>query len=102
MNDRPTDNNGSNANDKKGSRTSRSKVCSFCGRSAREVGPTVEGPEGVQICAHCVDLCQTLIVARCRRVFCTLSPRPDSRCSGGGCHGEKVIRTFVLMKYTPM
>ncbi len=71
MNDRPTDNNGSNANDKKGSRTSRSKVCSFCGRSAREVGPTVEGPEGVQICAHCVELCQTLIKQEKRRSSAT-------------------------------
>ena len=38
-----------------------SEVCSFCGRSGREVGPVVEGPDGVRICAGCIDLCQTII-----------------------------------------
>jgi len=36
-------------------------ICSFCGRSTREVEPMVEGPDGVSICADCVDLCQTII-----------------------------------------
>ncbi len=38
-----------------------SRVCSFCGRSSREAGPVVEGPDGVNICGGCVDLCQTII-----------------------------------------
>ena len=49
-------------------RTSKAKLCSFCGRNAREVGPLVEGPEGVQICANCVDLCQTLVRQERRRM----------------------------------
>ena len=36
-------------------------ICSFCGRSTREVEPMVEGPDGVSICADCVDLCQSII-----------------------------------------
>jgi len=35
--------------------------CSFCDRPSDEVGPVVEGPEGVYICANCVDLCQSII-----------------------------------------
>ena len=49
-------------------RTSKAKVCSFCGRNAREVGPLVEGPEGVQICANCVELCQSLVRQERRRM----------------------------------
>jgi len=48
-------------------RTPHPKVCSFCGRSAREAGPLVEGPEGAHICATCVDLCQTIIRQERRR-----------------------------------
>ena len=43
------------------SRNNRAKLCSFCGRSGREVGPIVEGPEGVHICSNCVELCSTII-----------------------------------------
>ena len=46
----------------------RPKVCSFCGRSGREAGPIVEGPDGVYICANCVDLCSTIIRQERRRV----------------------------------
>ena len=35
--------------------------CSFCGKSSREIGPLVEGPGGVYICAACVELCQNII-----------------------------------------
>jgi len=45
----------------------RAKVCSFCGRSGREAGPVVEGPEGVYICANCVDLCSSIIRQERRR-----------------------------------
>jgi len=49
-------------------RGSRTKVCSFCGRSGSEAGPIVEGPKGVYICANCVDLCHTIIRQERRRV----------------------------------
>jgi len=39
----------------------RSTSCSFCGKSQREAGPMVEGPDGVYICATCVDLCHSII-----------------------------------------
>ena len=52
---------GSSGNDRRRPPRNRSKVCSFCGRSGREAGPVVEGPDGVYICANCVDLCSTII-----------------------------------------
>ena len=36
-------------------------VCSFCQRSSDDVGPIVEGPNGVFICANCVELCHNII-----------------------------------------
>jgi ATP-dependent Clp protease ATP-binding subunit ClpX len=36
-------------------------VCSFCNRTNDEVGPIVEGPEGVYICGGCVELCHNII-----------------------------------------
>ena len=44
-----------------GSRRQRSNVCSFCGKGEREVGPMIEGPGSIYICASCVDLCSTII-----------------------------------------
>src|SRR2546421_854316 len=35
--------------------------CSFCGKSSRDVGPMVEGPSDVYICANCVDLAHNII-----------------------------------------
>jgi len=32
-------------------------ACSFCGKKEREVGPLVQGPDRIYICAACVDLC---------------------------------------------
>jgi len=43
------------------------QVCSFCHRDSSEVGPIVEGPGGVYICAHCVELCQNIIRQEQRR-----------------------------------
>ncbi len=54
-----------------------SEVCSFCGRSGREVGPVVEGPDGVRICAGCVELCQTIIRQE-RRQETSLAPLLES------------------------
>ncbi len=35
-------------------------TCSFCGKTSREVGAMVEGPNEVYICGHCTDLCQNI------------------------------------------
>jgi len=48
-------------------RASRVALCSFCGKSHREVGPLIEGPDGVFICASCVDLCESIIQQERRR-----------------------------------
>jgi len=34
--------------------------CSFCGRSNRETGMQVEGPNEVYICRRCVDVAQDI------------------------------------------
>ena len=41
--------------------------CSFCHKSYRDVGPLVEGPGGVYICADCIELCQHILVQERRR-----------------------------------
>jgi len=46
----------------------RVTTCSFCGKTSREVGPMVEGPNDVYICANCVDLCQNIFKQEQRRV----------------------------------
>jgi ATP-dependent Clp protease ATP-binding subunit ClpX len=43
-------------------------TCSFCGKTSREVGPMVEGPNDVYICANCTDLCQNIFKQERRRV----------------------------------
>ena len=43
-------------------------TCSFCGKTSREVGPMVEGPSEVYICANCVDLCGNIFRQEKRRV----------------------------------
>ncbi len=57
-------------------REKTSEVCSFCGHSGRDVGSVVEGPDGVRICAGCVDLCQTIIRQE-RRQETALAPLPE-------------------------
>lgn len=36
-------------------------VCSFCNRTNEEAGPVVEGPDGVNICGGCIELCHNII-----------------------------------------
>ena len=36
--------------------------CSFCGKSNRQTGPQVIGPDGAFICAPCVELCYGVIL----------------------------------------
>jgi ATP-dependent Clp protease ATP-binding subunit ClpX len=43
-------------------------TCSFCGKTSREVGPMVEGPNDVYICTNCTDLCQNIFKQENRRV----------------------------------
>src|SRR4029077_15236493 len=53
-----------------GKRTTAGKKntnCSFCRKSYREVGPLVEGPDGVYICGECIELCQSIIGQEKRR-----------------------------------
>lgn len=41
--------------------------CSFCRKSYRDVGPLVEGPEGVCICGECIELCRMILEQEKRR-----------------------------------
>ena len=56
-------------------------TCSFCHRSSDDAGPMVEGPNGVYICANCVELCHNIIRQEQRRrsqaepLFTDASPR---------------------------
>ena len=43
-------------------------VCSFCGRSKKQVDAFVEGPGGVFICPECIDLCYNIVRQERRRV----------------------------------
>ncbi len=49
----------------------RVTTCSFCGKTSREVGPMVEGPNEVYICSACVELCQNIFRQERRRVNTT-------------------------------
>jgi len=73
---------GSSGNNRRRPPRNRAKVCSFCGRSGREAGPVVEGPDGVYICANCVDLCSTIIRQERRKLAqpaCGLDKIPAPR-----------------------
>ena len=43
-------------------------TCSFCGKTSREVGPMVEGPNEVYVCSNCTDLCQNIFKQERRRI----------------------------------
>src|SRR3954462_7886744 len=65
-----------------GFRGRRVTTCSFCGKTSREVGPMVEGPNEVYICTNCVDLCQNIFRQERRRVgsaSATLTDIPNPR-----------------------
>src|SRR5688572_23532789 len=42
-------------------------TCSFCGKTSRDVGPMVEGPNDVYICSNCTDLCRNIFKQERRR-----------------------------------
>ncbi|MCC6580299.1 MAG: ATP-dependent Clp protease ATP-binding subunit ClpX [Phycisphaeraceae bacterium] len=56
------------SHDSSGFKGRRVTTCSFCGKTSREVGPMVEGPNDVYICTNCVDLCQNIFKQERRRV----------------------------------
>jgi len=58
----------SNESSDSGFKGRRVTTCSFCGKTSREVGPMVEGPNDVYICANCTDLCQNIFKQERRRV----------------------------------
>jgi ATP-dependent Clp protease ATP-binding subunit ClpX len=60
----------------KGSTTKKGAFCSFCNKSYRDVGPLVEGPGDVYICAECIDLCQSILTQERRRRNGTASKPP--------------------------
>jgi ATP-dependent Clp protease ATP-binding subunit ClpX len=62
----PSDGDGSGGDD--GFRGRRVTTCSFCGKTSREVGPMVEGPNDIYICSHCTDLCQNIFRQEKRRL----------------------------------
>ena len=37
------------------------RFCSFCGKSERQTGRLIYGPDGVNICSNCVMLCESLL-----------------------------------------
>jgi ATP-dependent Clp protease ATP-binding subunit ClpX len=59
---------GDGSGDGGGFKGRRVTTCSFCGKSSREVGPMVEGPNDVYICANCTELCQNIFKQERRRV----------------------------------
>jgi len=63
---------GGNTNNPQGGfRGRRVTTCSFCGKSSRDVGPMVEGPSDVYICANCVDLAHNIIRQEKRKLTST-------------------------------
>jgi ATP-dependent Clp protease ATP-binding subunit ClpX len=54
--------------DPNGFRGRKVTTCSFCGKTSREVGPMVEGPNAVYVCSSCTDLCQNIFRQEKRRV----------------------------------
>jgi len=59
---------GGSGGDGSGFRGRRVTTCSFCGKTSREVGPMVEGPNDIYICSNCTDLCQNIFRQERRRV----------------------------------
>jgi ATP-dependent Clp protease ATP-binding subunit ClpX len=57
-----------------GFRGRRVTTCSFCGKSSRDVGPMVEGPSDVYICANCVDLAHNIIRQEKRKLSSASTP----------------------------
>jgi ATP-dependent Clp protease ATP-binding subunit ClpX len=61
-------NSGGSGGDDGGFRGRRVTTCSFCGKTSREVGPMVEGPNEIYVCSNCTDLCQNIFKQERRRI----------------------------------
>lgn len=59
---------GGGGGDDDGFRGRRVTTCSFCGKTSREVGPMVEGPNEIYVCSNCTDLCQNIFKQERRRI----------------------------------
>ncbi len=64
----PPGNRGNDQGNNSGFRGRKVTTCSFCGKTSRDVGPMVEGPSDVYICANCTDLCQNIFKQERRKV----------------------------------
>ncbi|HXE54064.1 MAG TPA: ATP-dependent Clp protease ATP-binding subunit ClpX [Tepidisphaeraceae bacterium] len=64
-------------------------TCSFCGKSSRDVGPMVEGPSDVYICANCVDLAHNIIRQEKRKLSSASTP------SFGSIPSPRQIKEFL-------
>jgi len=85
-------------------------TCSFCGKTSREVGPMVEGPNDIYICSNCTDLCQNIFrqerrrVSSARPLFSAIpSPRQISEFLSqyviGQTHAKKALSVAVHNHY---
>ena len=54
----------------------RRDVCSFCGRTKKQVDAFVEGPGNVFICPECIDLCYNIIRQEKKRADLGEIPKP--------------------------
>jgi ATP-dependent Clp protease ATP-binding subunit ClpX len=72
-----------------GFRGRRVTTCSFCGKSSRDVGPMVEGPSDVYICANCVDLAHNIIRQEKRKLSSASAP------SFGAIPSPRTINEFL-------
>ncbi|MCY2923871.1 MAG: ATP-dependent Clp protease ATP-binding subunit ClpX [Planctomycetota bacterium] len=88
----------------------RAQTCSFCHRTSEDAGTVVEGPDGVYICASCVELCHNIIRQEQRRttqaqpLFTTIpSPRKIREFLTeyviGQEHAKKVLSVAVHNHY---
>jgi len=59
---------GNDGGDDGGFRGRKVTTCSFCGKTSREVGPMVEGPNEIYVCSNCTDLCQNIFKQERRRI----------------------------------
>ncbi|MBQ8758992.1 MAG: ATP-dependent Clp protease ATP-binding subunit ClpX [Clostridia bacterium] len=37
------------------------KICAFCKKTEAEAGPLILGPDGINICANCVEICSNIL-----------------------------------------
>ncbi|MEM9790073.1 MAG: ClpX C4-type zinc finger protein, partial [Planctomycetota bacterium] len=79
---------GTNDSGNGGFKGRRVTTCSFCGKTSREVGPMVEGPNDVYICGNCTDLCQNIFKQERRRVH-------GGRSNLGAIPSPRQLREFL-------